>query len=150
MKAGSAGDLAGAKSSTLQARRNDDWTAEYRRLWKTLVPPRGPAQSLQGEMIRLTGRLSDEAFRNGNINWRKDHVQAWKFVGRILHDPSVFSSSELAEIDRNVRSILRNYTVVPVEIAGSPYDELAHRAVQWCLAHQKLLPLPKDQMRYDF
>jgi hypothetical protein len=71
-------------------------------------------------------------------------------VGRILHDPSVFLSSELTEIDRNVRRILRNHTVIPVEIDGSPYDELTHRAVQWCQAHRKLLPLEKDHLRYDF
>lgn len=45
------------------------WQAEFARLWDELVPPRGQARTVQGELIRCVGRLTDEAYRNGNQNW---------------------------------------------------------------------------------
>ena len=127
-----------------------DWKVEFNRLWKTLVPRRGPARTLQGEIIRLTGRLSDEAFRNGNINWKEDYENAWKFVGQTLHDKKVFPPPVLAEITRHVRWILRHKTTIPTEIAGSPYDELTRRAVEWCLAHPRPVAHNTSKSRYSF
>ena len=72
---GSAPDLsykAPERSETLaRLQPGYDWKAVYSQLWDELVPPSGRSDSLQGELIRCIGRLSDEAFRNGNINW--DH-----------------------------------------------------------------------------
>src|SRR4051794_17348795 len=38
-------------------------------LWKALVPQEGPANTVQGELLRSVGRLADELYRNGNRNW---------------------------------------------------------------------------------
>jgi len=46
-----------------------NWKREQTRLWQTLVPKSGRASTLQGELIRITGKLTDEAYRNGNMNW---------------------------------------------------------------------------------
>lgn len=45
------------------------WQEEYGRLWDELVPGRGQVPTVQGELIRCVGRLTDEAYRNGNQNW---------------------------------------------------------------------------------
>ena len=45
------------------------WQEEYGRLWDDLVPGRGQALTVQGELVRCIGRLTDEAYRNGNQNW---------------------------------------------------------------------------------
>ena len=126
------------------------WVGEHRKLWKALVPPRGPAKSLQGELIRLTGRLADEAYRNGNMNWSKGHERAWKFVGRSLRDPALFSKKQLAEIDRHVQWIIDHSDLLPAEGQESPYEMLMERAAQWCLAHPKLIPFKPVRSRYAF
>ena len=66
------------------------WWEEQPRLWKELVPRSGQAGTIQGELIRCTGKLTDEAYRNGNVNWglgirthgslRREH--AWTTLGR--------------------------------------------------------------------
>ena len=38
-------------------------------LWEYLVPPQGKCDTVQGEVIRITGRIGDEVYRNGGINW---------------------------------------------------------------------------------
>jgi hypothetical protein len=47
---------------------------EARALWKAHVPKRGQAHTVQGELMRTVEKLRDEAKRNGNVNWRDDHV----------------------------------------------------------------------------
>ena len=38
-------------------------------LWDYLVPSRGACATVQGEVIRITGRIGDEVYRNGGMNW---------------------------------------------------------------------------------
>ncbi len=46
---------------------------EYSQLWDELVPKTGYAETLQGELVRLIGRLSSEFYRNGNMNWENNN-----------------------------------------------------------------------------
>lgn len=47
------------------------WEEQYEELWQLLVPSRGAASTVQGEVVRIAGRLRDEFERNGGANW--DH-----------------------------------------------------------------------------
>lgn len=42
-------------------------------LWELLVPSQGPAKTVQGEVVRITGRVHDEIYRNGGANWDADY-----------------------------------------------------------------------------
>lgn len=44
----------------------------FQALWDYLVPPRGKAQTAQGEIIRIAGRVQYEYLDNGCINWDED------------------------------------------------------------------------------
>ena len=52
------------------------WWEEQEKLWKKLVPAEGRAKSVQGELIRCMGKLTDEAYRNGNGNWDEELTQS--------------------------------------------------------------------------
>lgn len=41
--------------------------------WDFLVPPKGRAQTAQGEVIRIAGRIHHELLGNGGINWDEDY-----------------------------------------------------------------------------
>ena len=41
----------------------------FSRLWDQLVPDSGQCQTLQGEVIRIAGRVGYEVYDNGGINW---------------------------------------------------------------------------------
>ena len=60
--------------------------ADYAQRVKELIPPRGPAATLQGELIRSVDKLWYEAQDNGNINWGPDFdlftdLLDWNLVG---------------------------------------------------------------------
>lgn len=42
-------------------------------LWDYLVPARGACATVQGEVIRITGRIGDEVYRNGGMNWDDEY-----------------------------------------------------------------------------
>ena len=44
----------------------------FQMLWGSLVPPSGKAQTAQGEIIRIAGRVEHEFLDNGCINWDAD------------------------------------------------------------------------------
>jgi hypothetical protein len=50
------------------------WEARHQELWQLLVPSGGAAATVQGEAIRLSGRIADEIDGNGGINWDSDYA----------------------------------------------------------------------------
>lgn len=49
------------------------WQKQYQELWGYLVPGMGACQTVQGEVIRISGRVADELLGNGGINWDADY-----------------------------------------------------------------------------
>jgi len=45
------------------------WEARHQELWELLVPSSGAASTMQGEAIRISGRIARELDGNGGINW---------------------------------------------------------------------------------
>jgi hypothetical protein len=125
-------------------RKADWWKKEHSRLWDELVPPSGPAKTVQGEVIRVVGKLTREAYTNGNINWDKSCALMWRFVARTLDDPGTFSPEERARINEWVRIIIRDHEWPDVSGDGSPYYLVGEKAVAWVLAHPGPIPHTPD------
>lgn len=47
----------------------DRWQDQFRQLWDQLVPSQGAAATVQGEVVRLAGRIARELDGNGGVNW---------------------------------------------------------------------------------
>lgn len=52
---------------------------QFRYLWNYLVPNGGAAATVQGEIIRIVGRLGYEALEMGYVNWDEDYVKMTDF-----------------------------------------------------------------------
>lgn len=50
----------------------DTWNKRHQELWELLVPSQGAASTVQGEVIRLSGRIAREVDDNGGVNWDSD------------------------------------------------------------------------------
>jgi hypothetical protein len=48
------------------------WHKQHDALWQALVPGSGSAETVQGEVIRVSGRLAREIMDNGSANWDRD------------------------------------------------------------------------------
>ena len=115
------------------------WRSEFSRLWKELVPATGQATTVQGELIRAVGKLTDEAYRNGNSNFDKGHRILCKYLRVHLKDAAVFTAGEIEEIDQWVDQIL---DAEHPDLSGSTssYYRLTEKIVRWCKSKPDLIP----------
>lgn len=118
---------------------SSDWRSEFKRLWTNLVPSQGQANTVQGELVRAVGRLKDEAYRNGNQNFGKNHKMLCKFIRQTLKDPKVFGPDALEEIDKCVDRVL-DYEHPDVSGTSTCFHRLFEMAVRWCEVHPDLIP----------
>ena len=115
------------------------WRTEYRRLWNDLVPDSGQAGTVQGELVRAMGRLTDEAYRNGNINFDNGHRIFCEFLRANLNDPAVFSKEEIEEINQCVDRIL-NAEDPDIDEPETCFHRLSEKVVKWCESKPDLTP----------
>jgi len=120
------------------------WWEEQPRLWKELVPRSGQAETIQGELIRCTGKLTDEAYRNGNINWDAGHERMARFVGATLDDPQSFTPEQRGRVKDAVTQVIEDFERPDVSGHGSPHYLLTEMAVRWCLAHPEAIRRERD------
>ncbi|NEA72582.1 hypothetical protein C8250_041410 [Streptomyces sp. So13.3] len=107
------------------------YAEEAGRIWRTYVPKRGQADTVQGELIRAVEKLRDEAVRNGNINWDDSFERLVLFLQRTLSDSQVFDTSASQEIADDLTLI--SDPGVPAD--DGPFDRLTDCLVVWCREH---------------
>lgn len=115
------------------------WSAQHQELWDYLVPASGHAQTVQGEIIRITGRVSHEILYNGGGNWDDNYRKMLDALIRHLGTGTPLSPALLQEA-ASLTNRLRK---------GSGYDEparLSELAVQWVLAN----PQPVSMKQPDY
>jgi len=104
----------------------------FNELWDFLVPPRGRAQTAQGEVVRIAGRVSDELLRNGGLNWDEDYRKMLAAFRKYLSLGVPADDQEIAEI-------------TDVLMGGDVLDgallRLRHRAEYWVGDNPEVMPL---------
>ncbi len=78
------------------------WKEQYNELWAKLVPASGRAQTVQGEMIRIIGKVTYEVLDNGGLNWDDNYRKMLKSLSGFM---SSFESSGNALVDEANRII---------------------------------------------
>lgn len=111
------------------------WEEQYEELWSFLIPSSGPAKTVQGEVIRIPGRVRDELDRNGGANWDRNYRKMLQALPQYLSLGSSLSDQELEEIKQ-----------VIAQIHSKENDDEASldRLCQFALAWIKQNPNPID------
>ncbi|MDT0202457.1 ankyrin repeat domain-containing protein [Nocardioides sp. AE5] len=111
-----------------------DVAGQYDELWTLLVPSQGPAGNIQGEVLRLAGKLAREISGNGSINWDSDFRTMTDVLGAHLASGNpVASTDDLAPVLKRIKT------------GNAPERDLAQlreAAVAWILANPDPTPLP--------
>jgi hypothetical protein len=119
---------------------------KFKQLWKSLVPVSGEAETLQGEIIRVVGRLEDEYNRNGNVNWEPGdyHSEFVDFLKYYLADEETFDSATVQNIKEAAEKVRMAAEDLKTEIyrgeeikvqkhsADVAFTILIEKAVEWC------------------
>ena len=112
-----------------------DWKQQHAALWDLLVPKSGASATLQGEVVRLSGKLTREAYTNGNINWSASTTKDWRFIGKTLLTHNALSPADAARVATAIDTIIRNRNAPDVSGDGSPYYLVEELVVRWVLAN---------------
>jgi len=109
------------------------WGDRFEELWAMLVPSRGAADTVQGEVIRIAGKIRGELDRNGGANWDADfRKMVDAFLVRIGAGVPI-PEPALAEAVEEVAAVKKR--------AGDT-EQLRRLAVEWVALNPQPVVLP--------
>jgi hypothetical protein len=117
---------------------SESWQQQHQELWELLVPSSGAAETLQGEVIRITGRIANELEGNGGINWDGDYNKMGDALFEMVKQGESLGTSELEEIGEIVKALKHR---------GGDTSRLCELAVEWVLLNP--LPLKLGRVSYQ-
>jgi hypothetical protein len=111
-------------------------------IWKDLVPPSGPAGTVQGELLRAVEKLRDDAKQNGNGD-RRGNKRMAVFVRNTLVKSGVFTGKDNDRIKAETRQLMR---ASKPYLKDDIYDHLVDRICVFYTRNETLIPYkaPKE------
>jgi len=114
------------------------WQTQHEELWNLLVPSQGPAATVQGEVIRISGRISDEMERNGGANWDADYKRMADAFLEHVQSGKPLSPPNLAEAAAIVSEVKRE---------SGDTARMAELAVTWVMQNPDPVKLKPPSYR---
>jgi hypothetical protein len=111
------------------------WQQQYQALWDLLVPSSGPAATVQGEVIRIAGRLGHEILDNGGVNRDADFSRMLDAFVVHVGTGMPLDAEGLAEV-RAIASAVRNGADDEARLA-----RMTELAVAWVGRNPAPIPL---------
>lgn len=122
--------------------KEGSWEEQYEELWSFLIPSSGAAKTVQGEVIRIPGRVRDELDRNGGVNWDRDYRKMLQALPQYLSLGIPLSDQELAETKELI-----------AQVHGKDFDDeprldrLCQLAIAWIKQNPEPLLLEKTNYK---
>lgn len=119
---------------------NGTWSKQHSALWELLVPGRGQADTVQGEVIRISGKVAYEVMDNGGINWDSEYRKMLKYLLDCFAEGNPLTEEELKEA---------RYIGKLISHSGEADDEperLMELAVKW--VSQNTEPIQLGEVEY--
>jgi len=85
--------------------KEGSWEEQYEELWSFLIPSSGAAKTVQGEVIRIPGRVRDELDRNGGVNWDRNYRKMLQAMPHYLSLGTPLSDNDLEEAKQLISQI---------------------------------------------
>ena len=122
--------------------KEGSWKEQFDELWDMLIPSSGAAKTVQGEVIRITGRVQDELYRNGGVNWDKSYRNMLRALPNHFASGTPLSKRELEETKELISSIRTNG-----DDEETITERLCELSVLWVLLNRD--PIPLGETSYD-
>lgn len=122
--------------------KEGSWEERYEELWSFLIPSSGAAKTVQGEVIRIPGRVRDELDRNGGVNWDRDYRKMLQALPQYLSLGISLTEQELAETKELI-----------AQVHGKDFDDeprldrLCQLAIAWIKQNPEPLLLEKTSYK---
>ena len=115
----------------LELDSSKSWKKLSNELWDLLVPLDNQAETLQGEAIRIAGKVAYEVYDNGGINWEPTFNELLKQFLEIISSEVPLSADELVRAKQAVGDLRGGKST-------EASDVLREAAVHWVLANPVL------------
>ncbi|WP_343605093.1 ankyrin repeat domain-containing protein [Fluviicola sp.] len=109
------------------------WQKQHQDFWEQLVPSSGPCLTIQGEVIRITGRIANELEGNGGINWDTAYKKMTDAFLTFVQNGTPLPPSELTEVGEIVKAVKQR--------SGDTY-RMSELGVKWVNLNPTPLKLP--------
>lgn len=113
----------------------EKWQEQHAELWDMLVPGQGHASTVQGEVIRIIGKLGYEILDNGACNWDREYKKLVKALQKYLKMGRP-ADKEGIRLAKKISS----------RSTEDELDSLNRCCVEWVLANPN--PIPLDSVDY--
>ncbi|MDO5106576.1 ankyrin repeat domain-containing protein [Capnocytophaga sp.] len=110
---------------------------QFSRLWDLLVPSQGAAKTVQGEVVRISGKIRNEILRNASGNWDKEFKKMLSAMVDYLQKGNALSSAQMEEVN-NLKTVLYDG-----DDNGDNSLALAQLAVAWVKQNETPIALGK-------
>ena len=117
------------------------WEKQYEELWSFLIPSSGAAKTVQGEVIRIPGRVRDELDRNGGVNWDRNYRKMLQAMPHYLSLGTPLSDNDLEETKQLISQIYGKDFNDSLRL-----DRLCQLSLAWI--EQNPEPLPLEEPSY--
>lgn len=114
------------------------WQDRHQELWELLVPSSGASATVQGEVIRISGRIGNELDGNGGVNWDADYRKMADAFLRHIGSATPLPASTLQEAIELVSEIKAR--------RGKP-ARLCELAVDWVMLNPTPIKLAAPDYR---
>lgn len=101
---------------------------QHSALWEFLVPASGKCVTVQGEVIRITGRVDQESNANGGANWDGEYRKMLETLPQYFQQGNVLDAGEMEEVQCAIREIHRFKAALSCQ---KQIDCLKEFAVKW-------------------
>lgn len=121
--------------------QNGTWQKQYEELWDFLIPSSGSAKTIQGEVVRISGKVRDEIYRNGGGNWNIDFKKMLDTFFGYLSKSNSLTDEELDKVGFLIKDIRKNGDAETEEL-----NYLCELATKWVVLNPK--PILLDKVNY--
>jgi hypothetical protein len=111
------------------------WPERFGAAWDLLVPAQGAAATVQGEAVRIAGRVAHEIHGNGGANWDRDYRTMLAALPGLVAQGEALGDADLAE----VRALAAGMRGGAAE--GPELDRLRELVVAWAARNPSPIPL---------
>ena len=120
----------------------ETWQKQFEELWELLIPSTGSAKTVQGEVIRIAGKVRDEIYRNGGGNWNIDFKKMLDTFLVCINSYNTLSTDEFEKANILVQDIRKSGDAETDEL-----NFLCELATKWVLKNTTPVLLEKPNYK---
>lgn len=118
------------------------WQKQYEELWELLIPASGSAKTIQGEVVRIAGKVRHEIFDNGGVNWDAYFKKMLETYLIYLKSEKTLSIGEIEKANLLVQDIRKSGNAEIDDL-----DFLCNLATKWVLLNPTPIILDKQNFK---